>query len=397
GRVLPGGDRRRLRRPRPGVSGPLLDSRDSGRRCAVDRHHRAGRPEGHPRVGHAMKRAARRLAAAFWGPSLVPAVLWASRLTAPLDGAPLDRIGEVIVFAIAVPFLWYLNPAFLRRRTTQAAIAALAIWKIAAWMLLPQTGLCGMFLTRYQPGGDGYRLDRSWDARTFWSGVPPSCSAIVTRPYQLTRDFPAWIVNVPFRSDYDFGTGESLPIENERPPRGEYAMAIDGFVYPPSDGTLSIEVGPEVQISGAVDGQPVAAERGKALTVSVPRGTHALDLWLDLRGPGWRFVPAWNGSPMFDAIAASIAPMPPALRAIVSVARGIPALVLVLLLAGWSAAAVRDVAVGRPAWLWAIGSSAVLAVLGSVVYSPAARVAPIALLGSALLPIPPRARTLRTA
>jgi hypothetical protein len=338
------------------------------------------------------------MASTLWGLLLIAGAIWPSRVIGPLDGAPLDQRLEAIEFVLLLPAAWVLHPAFLRRPIARGLVAALALWKIATWVLVAQTGWCGIFLTSYEPWVGSYRLDRSWDARTFWSGTPPACSAIVARRYEMTRDFPGWTVNVPFGSDRDPVAGEdSLPVEHPRPPGGSYAMAVDGFMYPSADGVLSFDVGPDVTIRGAVDGRAIPEARGSASTVSLGRGAHHVTLWLDLRGAGWRFAPTWNGVTVFDAVPTSVAPQTAARVAFAWWGRWLTAGLIGVLLAGWIVDLARSLDVGWGLWAWTAAASAALVVCALRLDGSTVRLVPAMLLGSVVVPVPPRLRTIRSA
>src|SRR5262249_7073921 len=237
------------------------------------------------------------------GAALVVATLWPSRFIGWLDGAPLDQRLEAIVVAILLPSLWYLDPAFLRTRAARLLTVALLAWKIGAWALVMQNGWCALLASKYAPPGDAYRIEQSWDARTLWTAAPPSCTAIVARPYATLEDFPAWTINVPYRSDYDLDQhADSLPLENPRPPDASYAMFVHGWISADRAGTLTLDVGRDTAIQGTVDGEPLAGARGAAAQVQLAAGSHAVDLRLDLHGTGWRFVPLWNGADLFRAV-----------------------------------------------------------------------------------------------
>src|SRR6185295_15508434 len=107
----------------------------------------------------------------------------------------------------------------------------------------------------------GHRLAPGWDARTWDSGRPPACSAIVARPFLRQTQFPAWIANVPYGQDRIIETGEleNLPLENPRPPDARYAMLVQGTMTVGSRGTLTIDTGSDVRLAGDVDGQPPGA------------------------------------------------------------------------------------------------------------------------------------------
>src|SRR3954470_14965940 len=85
-----------------------------------------------------------RLATLMWAVLLVLAVLWPGRIVGPLAGIPFDKRFDVLIVAV-LPVLWFLAPAFLNKRRARTIIGSLLVWKVAAWLLLTQTGLCATF------------------------------------------------------------------------------------------------------------------------------------------------------------------------------------------------------------------------------------------------------------
>jgi hypothetical protein len=333
-----------------------------------------------------------------WGLALAIAVLWPSRLIGPLDGVPLDQRSEAVAIGLALPALWFLHPRFVQGRFARVVIILLLAWKAAIGLLLGQTGLCGLFVSEYEAPAGTFRLDRSWDARTLWTSSPPRCSAIVARPFRTLEEFPAWIINVPFGRNWNLVTQEAwLPTENPRPPDGVFAMFIDGFIRPRTAGVLSLELGNDVTLTGAIAGEPLDRREGGVLNIALDRGEHAVDLRLDLRRFDWRFVPKWNGADLFQAL-------PPATRSSTLLDRAVgpwgawvtPVIVGVLLV-GWLGAAVADLR--RERWLvaWAAGSAAAMALVGALVDTPGPRWAVLLLLGGIVIAVPASLKNARGA
>jgi hypothetical protein len=338
------------------------------------------------------------MSSAFWTVALLAGLLWPSRLIGPLDGAPLDGHLEAIAIGLLLPSLWFLRPEFLRGRLARITVASLLFCKIASSLLVTQTGWCGLLTTPYDAQVQGSRLEQSWDARTFWTGTPPSCSAIVARSYELTRDFPAWAVNVPFGADYDFTSQmPSLPIEHPRPPNGAFTLYLSGFMYPGAPGLFRVDVGPDMRLTGRVDGVGIESQPGQSVQLPIGAGQHAVDLRLDLRGPGWRFKPSFDGRDLFDAVTTSVAPMSGIERALAGFGRWITFALTGVLLVAWAGAVVRHLDAGAALWAWAIASSAAMAVLGSLTDPSWTRALPVTLLGAAAVPVPPRAQTTKAA
>lgn len=345
-----------------------------------------------------MPNQAKRLAStAFWAGALLVGLFAPSRLVGPLDGAPLDQRFEVVVLAMLLPALWYVYPAFLRTTVARATVGALAVWKIATWFLVAQTGWCGLFASKYEPPIDSYRVERSWDVRTFWSGTPPACTAIVARPFRSQLGYPAWMLNIPFPADYNFDSRMySLPTENPRPPHGVHALLVDGWIYPGTDGTLAFDVGADVTLTGSIDRAPLPSESGSMIRIPLAAGAHAVSLRLDLARRDWRFVPTWNGANVFSALTTSVAAMTPAQQAFARWVAWVTPTLVVFLLSGWVAAAYRALSAPR-ATMWAVASAAMFFVIGAAVTRPAVRLAIVALLAATVIPVPERLRTCRGA
>ena len=73
------------------------------------------------------------------------ALVWPSRLSGPLDGAPLQGLAEAVLIGFLVPILIWFDPAFLRRTIACVAIAVMLLVKIAAAFTLQQEGWCIAF------------------------------------------------------------------------------------------------------------------------------------------------------------------------------------------------------------------------------------------------------------
>jgi len=333
----------------------------------------------------------------LWGCAALAALLWPSRLIGWLDGAPLDQRIEVVVVALLLPALWYLDAGYLRTRIARMTIVTLASWKLVTALLLTQTGWCALFAQKYPQLSESYRLDRSWDARSLWSAAPPACSAIVARPYTVQENFPAWTMNIPSGASFDLDKSDNGPeTESARPPDGRFVAPISGWIAPRTDGLLTLDVGRDVTASGTIDDRPIAGARGGTISVLVPAGSHAVNLQLDLVGSEWRFVPRWNGSNLFGAVLTSVH-RPSGLDAMV---RGwgpwVSPLLVAVLFIGWMASAARTIE--APALVaWAIGASVAAFALGALVDRPSIRFLPLALAACVFVRVPQRLQTMRGA
>jgi hypothetical protein len=341
------------------------------------------------------------IAAVFWGIVLVAAVASPGRFVGPLDGAPFDTALELVVLAVALPVLWFFHPSFMKTRTARAASALLLAFKIASWATLPQGGWCGDFLMNNRPETAGWRLTRSWDARTIFERTPASCSAIVARPYRRPTEFPAWAINIPYGSDRWLRTGDflNLPEENPRPPAGEYRLNLHGAVDVAETGTLTIVTDRDVVVGGTIGGQPIAAAGGAAAAVRLTPGSHEVDLRLDLTGRNWRFIPLWNGADLFTAAVTTVTPVSGAVRVSHQVGRWIAPLLILLLLLSWMRSARAASSPGLAALTAVSAAAALLAWAGWAAdgESAQARLAVAALALCVVAPVPSSLRNARGA
>src|SRR5262245_56428698 len=89
---------------------------------------------------------AKRVITSLCGLAAIAALLWPGHLDGPLDGLPLDRVTEAILLGLLPPFLWWLQPGYLRHRAVMVMVAMLLICK-AASMNLARDGWCVQFDT----------------------------------------------------------------------------------------------------------------------------------------------------------------------------------------------------------------------------------------------------------
>ena len=154
----------------------------------------------------------------------------------------------------------------------------------------------------------------------------------------------------------------SLPVENPRPPNGEYALQIDGDVYAAVAGTFRVLTGPDVALSGDVDARPIAAVNGQDAVLDLAPGPHHLDLLLNLTERNWRFVPLWNGADLFASMATAVGPLTRAGAIAQRAGRWVTPVLIVALLAWWSGVALRT---SNPGAVMLIATASLAAAIAS--------------------------------
>jgi hypothetical protein len=234
-----------------------------------------------------------RVVSGLWGGAAIAVLLWPDRLTGALDGAPLDGVPEAILLGLVTPLLWWLHPAFLRRRAVQALIGVLIAAKLGA-SFLERDGWCVQFETPRPLVADATGRIHTWDARADWWSPAPRCSAILARPYKEYKQFPVWFFNMP-------PADHNLPTADDRPPYTTFEMIVSGYLHAGAPGELIIESGETMQTALVIDGRtidPVAPSRHQTM---VEAGRHAIQVRSQMTGNRWTLVPLWNGSPIGSA------------------------------------------------------------------------------------------------
>ncbi|MBY0496113.1 MAG: glycosyltransferase family 39 protein [Cyanobacteria bacterium] len=218
------------------------------------------------------------------------ALLWPGHLDGPLDGAPLDRVPEAILLGLVTPFLWWLQPDYLRHRAARALIVWLVLAK-AGSMGLVRDGWCVQFDTPKPLVTDSIGRIHTWDVRADWRSPAPQCSAILTRPYREFKEFPVWFFNMP-------PTDNNLPRPEDRPPYAALDMTVAGYLHADDPGELIIETGESMQTSLVLDGKVIEPSGPSRHQVALDRGRHFIQAKSSLAGNRWTFVPLWHGSPI---------------------------------------------------------------------------------------------------
>ncbi len=215
------------------------------------------------------------------------ALLWPSRISGPLHGMPLDGAVDVVVIAVAVPFLWIYDRRFLRTRTAWILIAALLAWKISSSVFLAQDGWCVRVTPSRPYAKDATGAPHSWDVRADWRSPDPSCSAVMTGPYRELHEFPVWFFNLPPADD-------NMPAPADRPPAARVAMTLQGFLYTRHAGELDVATTDDVTATLHVDG--VAVSRAP-----ITAGVHAIVIDAAMAGNRWALIPRINGADLWSA------------------------------------------------------------------------------------------------
>jgi hypothetical protein len=233
---------------------------------------------------------AKNLITGLWGGAALAALLWPGRLSGTFDGMPLDGVSEAILIGLTAPFLWWLNPGYLRRGIVRALIVALIVAKAGASTLVGD-GWCIQFETPKPLVTDSRGRIHSWDVRADWRSDTPQCSAILTRPFREFKEFPVWFFNMP-------PTDNNLPAPEDRPPYATLDMTVAGYLHAAAPGELVIETGQTMETTLVVDGKAVGAVGPSRHQLIVEPGRHFVQIKSHLTGNRWTFVPLWNGVPI---------------------------------------------------------------------------------------------------
>src|SRR5688572_26818994 len=227
----------------------------------------------------------------MWRVLAIAALLWPSRLSGTLDGAPLDTFAEALLLGLIVPVLAWLHPAFLHRFAARALVLAILAVKIAAGLALEQQGWCLVFTPPKPMVRDSTGKPHSWDPRADWLSADPTCSAVMTRSYRDTFALPVWFFNLPPPDDAPHRGGYGA---------GEILVRADlyGFIDVRSEGTLEIVTGPGMGASLRIDGAQLEPREPGLHQVSLMPGTHGIQMDAILATKHWPIVPTWNGHPI---------------------------------------------------------------------------------------------------
>ena len=282
----------------------------------------------------------RRQGEVLWAAITMVALVWPSRLSGPLDGAPLQGLAEALLIGFLVPILIWFNPAFLGRAIARVAVAAILLVKIATAVTLQQEGWCIAFEPPYPMVRESTGKPHAWDLRADWLADDPVCSAIMTRGYADSSEVPAWFFNLPPPND-------AVVRDGFHPGQIPVVIRGSGYLTVSRPGVFELSTTAPMNVSVQIDGRPVTAAAPGRHEIQLQPGAHAIQFEGTMLGKEWRVVPTWDGL----AIGAMSFPLattaPPSRidRMIAPAANWIILLLVASLIAAWTidaAASVRD-------------------------------------------------------
>jgi hypothetical protein len=232
---------------------------------------------------------------------LAVSVLWPSRLSGPLDGAPLDTLSDALIIGLALPVLLAIDRRIVRLTPVRALVVALLVWKAFLAVTAVPDGWCVRFTSPVPLFVDDVRVPHSWDVRADWRATTPRCSAVMTRSYRSIAEFPVWFYNLPPATWFQPAQ------ETERPPHVTLAIDVTGSLNARANGTFRVDTGEGVTLLATVDGVAVPRET-LAAGLALPAGSHDIALTGTMVGERWRLVPIWDGREMWSGSVATMAP-----------------------------------------------------------------------------------------
>jgi hypothetical protein len=323
--------------------------------------------------------------ALWWPLLLLVALAWPSRALGALDGLPLNGRAEALLLGIVVPSLLWFDRRSLQRASMRGAIVVLLGVKLAGLALTPQ-GLCARFSTTAPLLGETHTIPidepegwlRSWDVRANWRDRTPACTAIVDRAYPDARSFPAWFVNL---------------LDAIRPGRQDLALDLNGSMHVSSAGVFTLPRSEGMRIEGRIGGATIDPEAA-VISTPLPAGDHVIRIHAAMTGDRWSLMPQWNGRDAWSATTFTVA-APTTLDAAATII-GFVTTVLAMGIVGWwmwlAFAPWRD----EPVLLiWSAVAAVTMAVAAA--NEGIARIAAVALLAAAAVPVATRHRNLRAA
>lgn len=272
----------------------------------------------------------------WWGIACLLAFWWPSRVSGLFDGAPLDGDIESVAAGLIVPALWWFHRSFLSLRLTQIAIVALLLIK-ASSAFLSQDGWCVRFDLPAPVVTDHTGRPHAWDVRADWRAPDPACSAVMTRGYQVFKEFPTWFFNLLPVIGKDVGS-------TDRPPYATFDMRILGFLDARDGGVLEVRTGPYMDMVWLVDGRAMEPVEQFVHRIGLDGGRHFVQATITMRGNQWRLAPTWNQSAMGSSsfpLVTTTRPGPLDHRAVRLAFRWVSTALAGLLIVSWLVAAIR--------------------------------------------------------
>src|SRR6185503_5362274 len=185
----------------------------------------------------------------LWAAITMVALVWPSRLSGPLDGAPLQGLAEALLIGFLVPILIWFNPVFLGRAIARIAIAAILLVKIATAFTLQQEGWCIAFEPPYPMVRESTGKPHAWDLRADWLADDPVCSAIMTRGYGDSSEVPAWFFNLPPPND-------AVVRDGFHPGQIPVVIRGSGYLTVSRPGVFQLSTTAPMNVSVQIDGRP---------------------------------------------------------------------------------------------------------------------------------------------
>lgn len=326
---------------------------------------------------------------AWWALLLAAAVLWPARLAGLLDGAPLDTAADALVIGLALPALVVFDRRLLRLWAVRGLILLLLTWKAASAGLLAQDGWCLRFISPEPLFVDDLRVPHAWDVRADWRNAVPRCSAVMTRGFAATNEFPVWFFNLPP------ATWLQPALERERPPHVTLDLELHGSLHVSEAGSFRLLAGHDVAVTADIDGQPVSAAV-LAGGVMLQPGTHDVAVRGRLTGDRWALLPFIDDEPLWAAATATITPPHAVDLWLRPVGRWLPPLAIagILLIAMWRAASRLG---DRTALALAAAMPAVAVAAAATGRGVVARAVPLLFAAGAWLRLPRRLQNLHGA
>ena len=313
-----------------------------------------------------------------------------SGLRRDVDGPPLDTFPEALLLGLI-------------RRCSAGFTAPFSIvsWRARLW---PQSspsksppGLCSNSrVVRVLHAGETHGPRKHGQATLVghcadWLSDHPTCSAAMTRSYRDTFALPGWFFNLPPPDDAPHRGGYGA---------GELLVRADlyGFIDVRNEGTLEIVTGPGMGASVRIDGARLDPREPGRHQVSLPPGTHRVQVAATLATKHWPIVPTWNCHPIESMWFPATTIEPPSRfdRLLRPLGNWVLLLLCGLLAVWWLASWARQM---DDHWLlaWSVGAAVAVSLTAILIPSEAAWYTAAVLSLSLLIVTPPRFHTARGA